>query len=145
MSSAAPGVTATDEALLREVERAVAVGPSDALELVISTARRGAAVRAVCAMLNGAGGLVILGVGEGRVLTGQDVSPETLDGLAAELARIDPPPPVLPAAIPLPNGRALIVLRVPASESIHAYDGVPYVRADASSVPVSSEASRTPA
>jgi ATP-dependent DNA helicase RecG len=60
-------------------------------------------------------------------LKGQAVTAKTMEGLSAELTRIDPP--VFPdiETVTLENGRSVIALRIPGG-GLYTYDGRPYVR-----------------
>jgi ATP-dependent DNA helicase RecG len=112
----------------REVEQIVARGESEQAEFKRSTGQRTEAVRTVCALLNGSGGFVLFGVTDGGVLVGQDVSPGTLESIVREIRRTDPPALLSPETVDLPNGRAIILIRVPRGEGPYMYDGGAYVR-----------------
>ena len=121
-------IAETNASILREVEQIVARGESEQAEFKRSTGQRTEAVRTVCAMLNASGGFVLFGVTDDGILVGQDVSPDTLDAIVREIRRIDPPALLSPETVTLPNGRAIILIRVPRGEGPFMYDGRPYVR-----------------
>ena len=76
---------------LDEISALAQTGESETLEFKSTTGTRREAVRTICAMLNQRGGQVLFGVtSEGNVV-GQQVSERTIEGLSAELQRIDPP------------------------------------------------------
>ena len=76
---------------LEEVRKLAATGESETLEFKKSTGERTEAAKAVCAMLNHRGGIVLLGVTpEGKVV-GQEVSDHTIERVSAEIQRIEPP------------------------------------------------------
>ncbi|HEX8393573.1 MAG TPA: RNA-binding domain-containing protein [Longimicrobium sp.] len=118
----------TNASMLREMEELVARGEGEQAEFKLSTGQRTEAVKTVCAMLNASGGFVVFGVSDNRILVGQQVSPDTLEALVRELKRIDPQPLLSPETVDLPNGRALILIRVPRADPPYTYDGRPYIR-----------------
>jgi ATP-dependent DNA helicase RecG len=109
------------KALVRQKE-------SDRLEFKRSTGQRTAAAKTVCALLNGRGGFVIFGVNDKGKITGQQVSPKTLEELANELRKIEPP--VFPnlETIPIKGDKAVIILSVPGDKGPCTFDGRPFVR-----------------
>lgn len=111
-----------------ELEQIVARGESAQVEFKLSTGQRGAAAKTVCAMLNGSGGFVLFGVRDDRIITGQEVTSDTLEAVVRELRRIEPFPPVQPEVIELSPGRAVILVRVPKGGGPYLYDGRPYLR-----------------
>jgi ATP-dependent DNA helicase RecG len=68
----------------------VAQGESETLEFKASTGQRSDGMKAACGMLNGVGGFVLFGV-RNDAISGQDIGVETLEDVAAELRRIEPP------------------------------------------------------
>lgn len=115
---------------LQSLATLVARGESEKLELKRSTGQRSEAMKTVCAMLNGMGGFVVFGASDRGELVGQDVSPRTLEDVANELRRIEPPAFPDVETVDLENGRSVVVLRVPggASGGPYTYDGRPYLR-----------------
>ena len=85
MVKRAPTVT------LREVRKLVAPGESETLEFKKSTGERTEAAKALCAMLNHRGGIVLLGVTPEGTVVGQQVSDHTIERVSAEIQRIEPP------------------------------------------------------
>ena len=121
----------TDEApdsTLREIERVVAGGESAQVEFKLTTGQRSDGVKAACGMLNGHGGFVLFGVSDDGRIIGQQVSTSTLEDVAREIRRIDPLPLLSPETVPLPDGRAVVLIRVPRGDGPFTYDGRPYVR-----------------
>ncbi len=111
----------------------IAAGESLTLELKKFTAEKDRACRALCAFANGRGGQVVFGVTPAGKVVGQKVSERTLEELAQEFQRFEPP--LLPRLqrIPVSEGDAvgLQVLRVQVERATHApvsFRGVPYER-----------------
>lgn len=111
-----------------ELEHLVAQGESEHLELKKSTGQRTAAMKSVCAMLNGLGGFVLFGVTDHGEIVGQTVTEKTLRDIEHELTKIEPP--VFPdiETVALHDNLAVIALRIPGSGGPYTYDGRAYVR-----------------
>lgn len=79
-------------------------------------------------MLNREGGHVLFGVTDKGDIRGQDISARTLEDIARELRKIDPP--VFPdiQTIELDSGLRVIVLTVRGGSGPYTYDGRPYLR-----------------
>lgn len=124
--------------LLEDVRFLVAQGESERLELKKSTGQRTDAAKTVCAMLNGMGGHVMLGVDPNGTIVGQDVSTKTLEDLQHELNRIDPPAFPGTEVVPLPNGKKLIVIHVSGHirSEVYTFDGRAYSRLGPTSPPM---------
>jgi ATP-dependent DNA helicase RecG len=77
-----------------------------------TTGQRTEGARTICAMLNHRGGRVLFGVDPDGAVKGQQVIDKTIDDLANEIARIDPP--ALPSIdrVPVGKGKEVIVVRV---------------------------------
>jgi ATP-dependent DNA helicase RecG len=116
------------DSTLREIERVVAGGESAQVEFKLSTGQRTDGARAACGMLNGNGGFVLFGVGDDGRIVGQQVSTGTLEDVAREIQRIAPLPLLSPETVHLPDGRAVVLIRVPRGEGPYTYDGRAYVR-----------------
>lgn len=111
-----------------ELRRLVAGGETERVEFKRSTGQRTDAAKTVCAMLNGVGGFVLFGVTEKGEVAGQQVSVHTLEEIANELRRIEPPAFPDIETVNLETGNAVIVLRVPSGGGPYTYDGRPYAR-----------------
>ena len=111
------------------IARMIAAGESETLEFKSTTGTRREAAKTVCAMLNQQGGQVLFGVTpEGRV-TGQHVSERTLEGVSAELARIDPPAFPAIERIPVDGGREVVAVSVARGQAgPYMYQGNAYRR-----------------
>ena len=74
------------------------------------------------------GGFVLFGVTDKGEIVGQQVGTSTLEDVANELRRIEPP--IFPdiETVVLRGGNVVIALRVPGGGGPHAYDGRPYQR-----------------
>jgi len=113
---------------LQELKKLVAGGESDRLEFKRSTGQRSNAAKTVCAMLNGLGGFVLFGVSNQADIKGQQSSDSTLEDIAAELRRIEPPAFPDIETVNLDEGKTVILLRVPGGGGPYTYDGRPYFR-----------------
>ena len=113
---------------LKELENLVAKGETDRLEFKRSTGQRTRAVKTVCAMLNGLGGFLFFGVTDHGKIIGQGVSAKTLEDIAHEIRQIDPPAFPDMETVALPSGNAVIILGVPGTGGLYAYNGRPYIR-----------------
>ncbi len=113
---------------LQELTDLVNGGESERVEFKKTTGQRSEAMRTVCAMLNGMGGFVLFGVTDRKQIVGQTVTGQTLEEVANELRRIEPPafPDIEPVV--LSNGLTVIALRVGGGGTPHTYDGRPYAR-----------------
>ena len=112
----------------RELRELVAEGESDHLEFKKSTGQRTEAAKTVCAMLNGLGGFVLFGVTYKGEVIGQLVAANTLEDIAAELRRIEPPAFPDIETVNVSRGGSVIVLTVPGGGGPYTYDGRPYLR-----------------
>ena len=105
-------------------------GESELLEFKRTTGERREGTSSLCAMLNHRGGHVVFGVApDGKVL-GQQVSDHTVEELAQEIGRIDPP--VFPTIDRLPLGdgglQALVVSANAGPARPYTYKGQAYRR-----------------
>jgi len=75
---------------VEDLEKLVAQGESEKVEFKKSTGQCTEAAKAVCAMLNGHGGVVVFGVSDRAEIVGQQVSAKTLEDIACELRNIEP-------------------------------------------------------
>ncbi len=76
---------------LEDLPGLVAQGESERLEFKRSTGQRTEAAKTVCGMLNGLGGFVLFGVSADGTIVGQQVTSSTIEDIANELRRIEPP------------------------------------------------------
>ncbi|RLC08735.1 MAG: AAA family ATPase [Deltaproteobacteria bacterium] len=113
---------------LDDLKDLVRKGESDRVEFKRSTGQRTAAAKTVCAMLNGLGGFVIFGVTDKGEIIGQEVSTKTLEDLASELRRIEPPAFPEIETIPLKENRSVIVISSPGGGGPYTFEGRPYMR-----------------
>ena len=113
---------------LKELRAIAAKGESEQVEFKRSTGQRTEGAKAVCALANGLGGFVIFGVTNQGEIVGQQVATSTLEDVANELRRIEPP--VFPdiETVALKGGSTVIALRVPGGGGPYTYDGRPYQR-----------------
>ncbi len=113
---------------LEELQTIASGGESEKVEFKRSTGQRTDACKAVCALANGVGGFVFFGITDKGDIIGQQVSTHTLEEVANELRRIEPP--ALPdiETVDLKSGTTVIVLRVSGGGGPYTYDGRPYQR-----------------
>lgn len=111
-----------------ELRKLVSGGESERLEVKRSTGQRTEAAKTVCAMLNGLGGFVVFGVTNSGELMGQQVGVKTLEDVAAELRRIEPPAFPDVETINLKKGNAAVLLTVPGGGGPYTFDGRAYLR-----------------
>ncbi|MBU0651782.1 MAG: ATP-binding protein, partial [Proteobacteria bacterium] len=113
---------------LTELKELIRSGENERLEFKKSTGQRTDAAKTVCAMLNGLSGFVLFGITDRGEIIGQHVSANTLNDIANELGRIEPPAILDMKTIVLPNGKSVIVLNISAGGGPYVYDGRPYAR-----------------
>jgi len=113
---------------LEELRKLVERGENEQVEFKKSTGQRTSAAKTVCAMLNGLGGFVLFGVTDKGHLIGQQFSAKTIEDIAAELRKIEPPAFLDIETVNLKKGHAVIVLPVPGGGGPYTYDGRPYLR-----------------
>jgi ATP-dependent DNA helicase RecG len=116
---------------LSELERLIADGESETLELKQSTGQLSRAAETLCAFLNTKGGMVVLGVTPHGKLVGQHVADRTQQDIANMLRRFEPPAPITLERLPIPETdcEALILEATPTGEVLpFVYDGRPYER-----------------
>lgn len=114
-----------------ELEKLAAGGESERVEFKRSTGQRTEGMKTVCALLNGSGGFVLFGVSDRGEIVGQMVVESTLNEIANEVAKIEPPAFPDIEAVPVGGDRSVVVLRVPGGGGPYTYDGRPYVRSAA--------------
>ncbi len=74
-----------------DISSLAAQGETALVEFKRTTGQRNEVGKTVCAMLNGGGGVVLLGLLDDGQVIGQQVTAHTLADVAHELRRIDPP------------------------------------------------------
>ena len=115
---------------LADLEKLVAGGESNTVELKKSTAQLRRAAETLCAMLNGNGGKVLIGVTPGGRIVGQEISDKTLREVADVLGKFEPPATITQTRIDIGDGKEVLMLEaVPNPESRpYAFDGRPFQR-----------------
>lgn len=104
---------------------------SHTLEFKKSTSQLKSAFETVCAFLNAEGGCLLFGVTDNGQMVGQNVTDNTQQELARELAKIEPPAPaeIKIEYIELTHEKQLIVLHVSTGKYIpYTYDYRPFQR-----------------
>jgi ATP-dependent DNA helicase RecG len=112
----------------RELKDIVTGGESERLEFKRSTGQRTEAAKSVCAMLNGLGGFVLFGVTDKGEIVGQQVTAKTLEDIAAELRKIEPPAFPDIETVTIKQGVDVIALTISGGGGPYFYDGRPYLR-----------------
>lgn len=88
----------------------VAVGESETLEFKSTTGQRTNAAKTLCAMLNQRGGIVLFGVTPEGLVSGQQVSEDTIEKVSAEIQRIEPRAFPSIERVPVAGGNEVIVV-----------------------------------
>ena len=116
---------------LDELRTIAAGGESASVEYKTSTAQLPRTGETLCGMLNGSGGMVLVGVRPDGSIAGQDVSDATQQEIARVLDRIQPSAPAEFQLVSVSGtSRSVIVFTVPRSADgiPFTYDGRPYQR-----------------
>lgn len=113
---------------LQELTQIVQGGESEQVEFKASTGQRTDAAKTATAMLNGLGGFILFGVTNKGDIRGQQVTAQTLEDVAHELKKIEPPAFPDIETVVLGSGKMVIALRVPGGGGPYTYDGRPYLR-----------------
>lgn len=114
---------------LDQLKRLLSKGESERLELKKSTGDLKGGLETLCAFLNGEGGRVVFGVTKGGRIIGQDIADATLQEVAQELRRLDPPAKIEQQRLAVEKGRELLVLATgDRSAAPYSYHGRPFWR-----------------
>lgn len=114
---------------LESLRPIVALGESDQREFKKTTGELRGGMESLCAFLNGSGGQVFFGVTEAGKIRGQDISDATLQEVAREIVKLDPPATVMQSRISVEATREVLVLEVsPGPQAPYCYNGRPYRR-----------------
>ena len=116
---------------MSDLQRLIAEGESETLELKRSTGQLNRAGQTLCGFLNHVGGSVVIGVLDDGRIVGQEVSDKTRRELALMLGKFEPPAPIQIDFVELPNtGKAVIVLEAPPQGNARpfTFDGRAYQR-----------------
>ena len=124
---------------LDELLALVRDGETELLEFKRSTGERREGISSLCAMLNHRGGKVVFGVAPDGKVVGQQVSDHTIEELAQDIGRIEPP--VFPTIDRLPLGNAglqvLVVIANAGPARPYTYKGQAYRRVGNTTVALS--------
>jgi len=122
---------------LDDVRDIVKGGESAQVEFKRTTGTLDAAMETVCAMLNGSGGSVLIGVRDDGEILGQEVADSTRRDVARELRKIEPQVVLEPEVVPVNDDRSVIALSVPGDRmGPYTYNGRAYVRQSATTEPM---------
>ncbi len=111
-----------------ELDQLVHQGEQVTVEFKKTTGEQAAALRTVCAMLNGRGGFVLFGVTDKKGVVGQQIGSNTLELLANEFRKIEPPAFPDVETVEVAVGRFVIAVRVPGGGGPFTFDGRAYLR-----------------
>src|SRR5690606_34612848 len=100
----------------------------ETVEFKKSTGQRTEASKTVCAFLNGVGGFVIFGVTDRGELQGQQVTAKTLEDIALEFKKIEPPAFPDIETVAVGHDKFLILVRVSGRRGTYRFDHRPYFR-----------------
>ncbi len=115
---------------LRELKDIVAQGESDTVEFKKSTGQLRRAGESLCGMLNGSGGMVLIGITPAGRIVGQEIADKTLREVASVLNKLEPPAGFNQIRVELESGKEVLVLKVIPNPELRPYvfDGRPYQR-----------------
>ena len=115
---------------LRELKDIVVHGESGTVEFKKSTGQLRRAGESLCGMLNGSGGLVLIGITPAGRIVGQEIADKTLREVAAVLNKLEPPAAVNQVLVELESGKEVLVLEAISNPELRPYvfDGRPYQR-----------------
>lgn len=114
-----------DVSSLQQLARA---GESERLEFKRSSGQRTDAAKTICGMLNGLGGILLIGIAPDGSVIGQQVSESTQEDIVRELRAIEPP--VFPSIeiIPLDTNRSVIAIHVSGGGGPYTFRGQAFMR-----------------
>lgn len=126
---------------LRDLKKIVQKGESETVEFKKSTAQLRRAGETLCAMLNGRGGRVLIGITPEGKMIGQQVSDKTQRDIAEELAKFEPSSRIEIERIEVKPGREVVVLSArPNAETMPCvFAGRPYQRVGSTTSPMPQE------
>lgn len=127
---------------LNDVKDLIVQGESQTVELKRSLSQLKPAIETVCAFLNTNGGVVIIGANQKGELTGNQVSDNTQQEIAKELAKIEPSTASVKVNyIPINNNnQQLVILSTNLGDDLpYVYDGRPFYRNQTSTMRMSQQ------
>lgn len=122
---------------LEDIKALAKKGESDVLEFKKSTSKLKEAFQALCGMLNGVGGQVLVGVKDSGKIEGQTISDNTKKEIAEHIRRIEPSANILVKYVSYQRDLFIIILTVLSEQNLqkpYAYNGRPYQRIESTSV-----------
>jgi len=122
---------------LEDIEALAKKGESDTLEFKKSTSKLKEAFQALCGMLNGMGGQVLIGIKDSGKIEGQTISDNTKKEIAEHIKKIEPSANIIVKYVPYQHGLFVIVLTVLSEQNLqkpYIYDGRPYQRIESTSI-----------
>jgi ATP-dependent DNA helicase RecG len=114
---------------LEQLKRLVAAGESEQLEFKKTTGDLKGGLETLCGFLNARGGRVLFGVTQGGKVQGQDVRDATLQDVAREIVRLEPPATIAQMRVPVAGTHEVLMLETTdRSQAPYTYHGRPYRR-----------------
>lgn len=116
---------------LDQIKKIIEQGESDTLEFKKSTGQLRAAFETVCAFLNGAGGIVFIGVTDTGRIVGQEVSDKTRQEIAHAISELEPPAQshITVSYVSIHDRQQVIAIKVEAGDHMpYTIDGRPFHR-----------------
>ena len=109
---------------LEELQQLVKKGESEYVEFKKTTGQRAEATKTICALLNGLGGFIFFGISDKGEIMGQQVTAKTLEDIAHELRRIEPP--VFPeiTTISIGKDKVIIAIHIPGKMGTYLMDAL---------------------
>lgn len=125
---------------LDDIHALVSGGEGERVEFKKSTGEADRGAQTVAAMANRSGGVLVFGVDPSGQIVGQDVNERTLEKVADQLARVQPTPVTSVSAIPVGEGRSLVVVEVESGPlRPYRWNGRTFVRVGATTKEVGEE------
>ncbi|MCE3044170.1 ATP-binding protein [Legionella sp. 16cNR16C] len=112
-----------------EIRQLISQGESEHLEFKKSTTQIKPAFETLCAFLNGAGGIVLIGVTDNGQIVGQQITDKTKQELARELSKIEPKTSPEIHYLNIDENKQIIIIRTSTGTHMpYVYGGRPFER-----------------
>ena len=118
---------------LEDIKRLIAQTENEQVEFKETTGQLERGMEALCAFLNGEGGIVLFGVTDKGKIIGQDVADTTKRSIAEAVNRLEPMATVQVSYMPLPDSNKKIVALSVENSKLNrpfCYKGRPYYRVE---------------
>lgn len=119
---------------IKKVKALIKLGESSTLEFKTSTAKLNSIFETLCAFLNGAGGVVLIGVKDNGDIVGQAVTDNTTLEIANLISKFEPPAVIDIKYFKIENGNTVIQLTANPKAAFvpYVFDGKPFWRVGSS-------------